>query len=152
MSLTGGEVEKRVERFVERCRERGIRVTHQRIEIFRELAATLEHPSADVVFQRVRGRLPTVSLDTVYRTLNLLEQHEVISKVGAVGDRTRFDANTDRHHHFICAACGLIRDFSCGEFDALEAPPAVRSIGAVSSIRVEVKGVCSACRRRKKDR
>ena len=66
-----------------------------------------------------------------------------------MADRTRFDANTDQHHHFFCSECGLIGDFSCREFDELKAPPEVLSVGEVNTIRVEVKGVCSECRRRR---
>ena len=146
--MTSTDVEQRVRGFVERCRERGIRITHQRLEIFRELAKTEEHPSADALFERVRKRLPTVSLDTVYRTLSFFGEHDMISKVGGVGGRARFDANTDPHHHFICSACGLIRDFSCREYDGLRAPPEVLSLGDVKSVRVEVQGVCSQCRRK----
>ena len=58
---------------IERCKEvlkaAGVRVTHQRLEIFREVASSTAHPDAETVFRGVRDRLPTVSLDTVYRTL-----------------------------------------------------------------------------------
>jgi Fur family transcriptional regulator, peroxide stress response regulator len=150
MPLTPADVEKRTGRFVEQCRELGIRLTHQRLEIYRELAKTEEHPAAEAIYNRVRKRMPTVSLDTIYRTLNLLEQKGVISKVGAYGDRTRFDATIDPHQHFVCTKCGLIQDLYCREFDGLETPRTVASVGEVQSIHVELRGVCSSCRLRRK--
>jgi len=59
----------------------------------------------------VRRRITAISLDTVYRTLRLFEGKRLLSRVSCSGDRARFDANTDRHHHFICTKCGGVRDF-----------------------------------------
>ena len=97
------QAEKRVADFVEVCRRQGVKATHQRTEILRELAGTQEHPDAETIYARVRQRIPAISLDTVYRTLRLLEEKGVIARVGSMRDRTRFDANTDRHHHFVCS-------------------------------------------------
>ena len=66
--------------FVEHCRDAGIKATHQRQEIYVELAHTEEHPDAETVFRRVRLRIPTISFDTVYRNLRTLEEHGVIQK------------------------------------------------------------------------
>ena len=145
MALKDKDAEKRVAHFVERCRRLGIRVTHQRLEVFRELAGSEDHPSADCVFRSVRRRVPTVSLDTIYRTLNMLAEEGVIARVGALSDRARFDGNADRHHHFVCTKCGLIRDLYCRDFDDLSPPQGVSSMGKVKSIHVEIRGVCSSC-------
>ena len=128
-------------RLIPQCYERYV-------EIYRELVQCDEHPDAETLFNRVRTRLPTVSLDTIYRTLNLLEQKGVLARIDSVGDRTRFDANTDPHHHFVCTQCGRIEDVYCDEFDGLRPPQAVTSIGEAISIRVEIRGVCAACRSR----
>ena len=64
------------------------------------------------VFEGVRERMPTVSLDTVYRTLWWLKDLGLITTLGSSRERTRFDANLSRHHHFVCVQCGLTRDFS----------------------------------------
>ena len=65
MKIKKKEVEQRMQHFETVCRDEGIKLTHQRIEIFREVAQTGDHPDADQVFQHVRDRVPTVSLDTV---------------------------------------------------------------------------------------
>ena len=82
-------VESRLAAFAVMCREHGIVATHQRTEIYRELAGTTEHPSAEAIYKRVRARIPAISLDTVYRTLRLLEAKGVISRVGFAEDRRR---------------------------------------------------------------
>ena len=66
MKIKKKEVEQRMKHFETICRDKGVKLTHQRIEIFREVAQTGDHPNADQVFQRVRKRMPTVSLYTLY--------------------------------------------------------------------------------------
>ena len=124
-------------------------MTPQRREIFRVLAASEEHPDAETIFRRVRRRMPTISLDTVYRTLWTLVEVGLIRRIASLSDRARFDANVDRHHHFVCAECGLVRDFYSRQMDELAAPDAVKAMGAVASRHVEFRGVCVRCRNRK---
>jgi len=139
------DIEQRMARFSETCRKSGAKLTHQRMEIFREVAQAGDHPDAEKVFQGVRERMPTVSLDTVYRTLWWLKELGLIKTLGPPRERTRFDANLSRHHHFICIQCGLTRDFYSDKFDKLKLPKTVQSIGYAEMTQVEVKGVCHKC-------
>lgn len=138
-------VEERLAAFTAHCRKVGLKATHQRTEIYRELASTEEHPDADTVYERVRKRIPALSLDTVYRTLRLLEEKGVISRVGSIGERTRFDANTDRHHHFVCTQCGRIGDFYSESLDRFSVPHEVSEMGCVDAVYVELRGRCRKC-------
>ena len=139
------EVQRRVEAFAEATRKAAVKLTHQRLEIFREVAASLEHPDADTLFRKVRRRVPTVSLDTVYRTLWLLNDLGLIRTLGPRRESVRFDANLEHHHHYVCVQCGLARDFESAELNALRVPEAVKSLGSVSGTQVEVRGVCERC-------
>ena len=139
------KTERRVAEFIDECRRQGDKATHQRTEILRELAATQEHPDAETVYARVRQRIPTISLDTVYRTLRMLEDKGVIARVGSMRDRTRFDANTDKHHHFVCAQCGMIGDFYSDVLDRFPVPREVAEMGSVDGIHVEFRGRCRKC-------
>jgi Fur family transcriptional regulator, peroxide stress response regulator len=149
MTVSQAEVEHRVQEFAQVCRRRGMKVTHQRREIFRELAASVEHPDAETVYQVVAQRVPSISRDTVYRTLATLETEGLIRKVSPLVERARYDANLDRHHHFVCMVCGLVRDFYSDELDRLPLPPAAKTFGEIESAQVEVRGICSACAQRK---
>ena len=145
MIISKKELEQRMARFTETCRKSGAKLTHQRMEIFREVAQTGDHPDAEKVFQGVRERMPTVSLDTVYRTLWWLKGLELIATLGSSRERTRFDANLSRHHHFVCVQCGLTRDFYSDKFDKLTLPESLQSIGHVETTQVVVKGLCLKC-------
>jgi len=144
------DIEQRMASFNEACRKSGAKLTHQRMEIFREVAQTSDHPDAEKVFRGVRERIPTVSQDTVYRTLWWLKELGLITTLGPPRERTRFDANLSRHHHFVCIHCGLTRDFYSGKFDNLKLPESVQSIGYAEMTQVEVKGVCLKCAAKEK--
>jgi Fur family peroxide stress response transcriptional regulator len=146
------EIEHRMMRFEQVCRSAGVKITHQRIEIFRQVAQTSDHPDVETVYRGVRKRVPTMSLDTVYRALWLLSDLGLITTLGPPRERTRFDANLHRHHHFVCRRCGLTRDFYSNAFDGLRLPKAVKTIGSVETTHVEARGVCRDCARKEEAR
>ena len=139
------EIGRRLERFQDACRKAGVKLTHQRLEIFREIAGSTEHPDAETVFRGVRARVPTVSLDTVYRTLWLLDVLGLITTLGPRRESVRFEPNLEHHHHFLCVQCGKAMDFESADLNALEIPPVVRKCGSVMTTHVEVRGYCTAC-------
>ncbi len=148
MAISGDEVRQQVASLAEIFRRQGLKVTHQRMEILKELVRAQEHPSAETVYVRVRRRIPAISLDTVYRTLKLLEEKGIISRVGSMRDRARFDANTDQHHHFICIECGRVGDFHSDVLDRFPVPPEVAEMGSVDGVYVELRGRCRKCQSR----
>jgi Fur family peroxide stress response transcriptional regulator len=150
MVVSKAEVGRRIQRFTEMCRQNGLKLTHQRTEVFRELAGTDTHPDAETIYQAVRRRVPAISRDTVYRTLATLEEQGLVRKAEILASKGRYDANVDRHHHFICTKCGLVRDFYCEEMDHLAIPRAVVSLGRVHSSHVQLRGTCAACAARKR--
>ena len=151
------EIQRRLERLRTALRRSGAKLTHQRLEIFREIASRVDHPGVEAVFRAVKERLPTVSLDTVYRTLWLLNDLGLITTLGPRREGVRFDPNLDRHHHYVCVRCGLVQDFVSPRLAALPVPAAVRGFGSVEGVQVEVRGLCRRCSstgagRRKKER
>ncbi|NQT62468.1 MAG: transcriptional repressor [Candidatus Marinimicrobia bacterium] len=138
-------VEVRLDYLKTVCRQANMRVTHQRLEIFREVAMTGDHPNAEQVFKGVRQRLSTISLDTVYRTLWMLVDLGLITTMAPGRRRARFDANLDQHHHFVCNQCGLTRDFYSSEYDQLTPPEMINTYGYAQKTQVEVLGLCYEC-------
>lgn len=134
-----------LERFKTISQDKGLRLTHQRLEILRELVGAKDHPSAEMVFGRVRRRLPTISLDTVYRTLSTFDELGLIMRVPVTGDQGRFDADTSPHHHFVCSRCKAIYDFFWDEFDRLTLPLDSEALGRADDRRVVVRGLCTHC-------
>lgn len=126
-------------------RERGQRVTPQRLVIARALEEMQRHATAEVVFSDVARRMPGVSLPTVYATLELLEELGLIRRVATEGGAVVFDPRTDEHHHLACRRCGAIVDVEADiETEALLA--AARNAGFTPDhTQVVVKGLCADC-------
>jgi Fur family transcriptional regulator, peroxide stress response regulator len=138
-------VEEKMAFFSEECKRAGLKLTHQRLEIYRDMASCRDHPSAEIIYQRTRKRIPTISLDTIYRTLANFEAHGLIFRVQTVESQARFDAALEQHHHLICERCGKIADFEWKSLDAAPIPDAITMWGEVNSRRVALLGVCANC-------
>jgi Fur family transcriptional regulator, peroxide stress response regulator len=147
MQIDPSELEARERSFREHCAGRKLPLTPQRLAIFRALAATDSHPTADELFRQVQPVMPSLALGTVYRTLEWLEEHGLISRVHALGEPARFDANLGPHHHLVCVQCGRVVDFCDERVDTL-LPRGRRLRGfRILGHRLHVSGVCAECQR-----
>ena len=149
MHINQKEFEDRIDKFKEILKRSGIKLTHQRLEIYEEVARSVDHPDAETIFKGVRKRMPTVSLDTVYRTLWMLLDLGIITTLGTNHRKTRFDANVKGHHHFVCSNCGKTLDFYSREFDQLKIPNTMKMIGDVQKTQVIIEGICKQCQKKK---
>ena len=91
-------------------REKGIHPSAQRVAVSRYVLATVDHPTADEVWTRVRKKFPMVSRATVYNTLNLFVAKGLLRQFVLAGGRVVFDSNVSNHHHFIEVDTGRIHD------------------------------------------
>ncbi len=124
----------------------GQRFTEQRAAVFRFLASTDVHPTADEVFLTVRRDLPGISLATVYKSLETLVGCGLAVKLTYSDGSARYDGRTDPHHHARCTSCGHVIDIEGGlsreQVDALRS----RAHGfKVTGYRLELSGVCPTC-------
>jgi Fur family peroxide stress response transcriptional regulator len=133
------------EAFTRRLHEAGIRCTPQRWEIYRELAMATDHPTAEDLHARLKPRLPSLSLDTVYRTLATLERHGLTRRVPGAKASARYDALAAPHHHMVCRTCGDIQDFAWEGCDVESLPEAVTDWGQPASASLLVEGTCGQC-------
>ncbi len=102
------------ERLIAKLRERGQRVTPQRLVIHRALAARDQHVSAEEMHRAVSEQLPGTSLPTVYATLELFEQLGLAQRVGTGSGPVLYDSRTAPHGHAICRVCGAVSDLDEG--------------------------------------
>lgn len=145
MNIPKAEINRRIQFFIWSYRQRGMKITHQRMEIFGELAASNEHPDAENIYRMVCKRVPGVSRDTVYRTLSTLKAEGLIRKVESLSESARYDANMDNHHHFVCTLCGMVRDFYSERLNGLPIPKSAQALGKIDSAQVQVRGKCLNC-------
>jgi Fur family transcriptional regulator, peroxide stress response regulator len=127
------------------CRKHGMRLTPQRLEIFNAVDGTRDHPSAFEVYNRVNKLHPSISLDTVYRTLDTFEQWGLLNKLSFLFEKIRYDADLSDHYHIVCTECGNIWDFKWTEFSSIDVPDELSKWGKLNKKDVLVQGICSEC-------
>ena len=139
------KMDQRVQLFIQTCRRRQLKITPQRVGIYRVLIQSKGHPTADLVFKAVKKEFPNISFDTVNRTLSTFAEIGVVDVVETFGGPKRFDPDITDHHHLHCMACGRIIDFEYEGYARLEVPKAIASTFKVISRRVVLKGLCDTC-------
>ncbi|MHC4622981.1 MAG: Fur family transcriptional regulator [Planctomycetota bacterium] len=147
-SAKSSQTEQKLDAFRSKCRQAGLKITPQRIEVYKALVRTDEHPSAEMVFRKVRRTLPNISLDTVNRTLLTLSEIGAAFVVEGTGDAKRFDANLSSHQHFKCIRCRKIFDFYHEPFDKIEVPANIKRRFTVLRKTVYLEGICGMCKKR----
>jgi Fur family peroxide stress response transcriptional regulator len=124
----------------------GQRFTEQRAAVYRYLAHTDVHPTAEEVFFAVREGLPGISLATVYKSLETLVGCGLALKLTFPDESARYDGRTDPHHHARCLVCGKVTDVP-GEIAQTEIEALRRRSGGftVTGYRLQLAGYCSTC-------
>lgn len=125
-------------------RDRGLKVTPQRQCIFRVLHDDHAHPTAESVYEAARAQMPTMSLKTVYATLNDLAAMGEIQQLDFGTGASRFDPNVDAHHHLVCTSCGRVRDLYA-DYGSVRVPRSQLQGFVIGNAEVVFRGLCGTC-------
>ena len=140
------EPEARFEELLSILREKGFRMTPQRLEVIRLLAASKGHPSASQIFETIKKQFPTMSQATVYNTLAVLKDLNQVLEIDLHGD-SHYDGNRpEEHAHLICLNCKKIID---GDFKIeTERVQELEQSSRFQIIRSQITfyGLCPECR------
>ena len=118
----------------------------KRNAILAYLKETKEHPSAEMVYARLKPDFPDLSLGTVYRNLSMFKQQGVIASLGTVSGVERFDGNVKPHVHFVCTGCGTVTDLHGMQIpEELNAAAAREADAAVDQCHLTFHGRCRTC-------
>jgi len=128
-------------RFREFCRLHGCKCTPQRFAVFAYMLGNLSHPTVNQVWESVRGIIPYITRESVFRILCELADFGMVSRMDKI-ESARFDGQTSNHGHLICESCGAIIDFDLPAELQGYAPPA-----GFQANRVELRlsGLCAQC-------
>ena len=99
-----------VQNITELLRSNGFKVTPQRLAVYEALANTKEHPNAEMIFNGLQATYPTMSLATVYKTIDILHEIGLVQILNAGEDSFRYDADVSEHAHIRCVECGRVDD------------------------------------------
>jgi Fur family peroxide stress response transcriptional regulator len=124
-------------------RAKNVPLTHQRLAVYEELAVRHDHPSAESLYESLKKAYPSLSLATVYKTLQTLHEMGMVARVDSPAAQARYDAIVETHHHAVCASCGRIEDVFDQRLDRL---PATEVAGfKIEGHSVHFHGLCAAC-------
>ncbi|MEW6243488.1 MAG: Fur family transcriptional regulator [Bacillota bacterium] len=131
----------------ERLRERGLKVTPQRMAIYRTLCETTAHPTAETIWEKVKEEFPAISFNTVYTTLGILERTGLIQRLHVGENVAHYDADISPHVHLCCERCGRVRDLHKAEVDLKDVADSIRARTgyAISKIELNLYGICPEC-------
>lgn len=126
-----------------KLKDKGVLVTIQRSAILEFLQDNTEHPTAEEIYQSLRGKYPALSRATIYNTLDLLKQHGLIQEITIERNKAHYDYKTEPHHHFLCSHCARIYDV------AMEKIPCKREEWVdghkMEAAWLYMTGTCAAC-------
>ncbi|MEK6559653.1 MAG: transcriptional repressor [Planctomycetota bacterium] len=134
-----------VEKLTKTLRNNGMKITPQRLMIFKILENNTSHPSAEEVFKRVKKIYPTVSFTTIYKTLETLRDLGEVQELIIDEDRKHYDPNTDIHHHIICSNCKKILDIFEDFSQHVKMPDTLKKDYTVSGFQISFHGICKDC-------
>jgi len=106
-------------KIVETLKLHSLKATPQRLVIMQVFAESKEHPTAEQIFEKVQSTHPTISLGTIYKTLETLHEAGLAVKVNVADSAQRWDAKLNPHHHIVCSDTGEIIDFEDEKLDQL---------------------------------
>jgi Fur family transcriptional regulator, peroxide stress response regulator len=138
--------ENLIDLVIEKIKEKGGRVTIQRLAIINVLLR-LEHPTAEEIYQFMKKEFPTLSFTTVYNTLHSLHEMGILREY-RFGEASRFEMVEHTHHHFLCLSCGKMEDIEESDIEIVPKSP-LSSRFQVKSTEVVLKGVCGSCQQSK---
>ena len=130
---------------VEALRRKGYKATPQRVAICRYTIPLRDHPSAKKIYEIVRKQYPTVSLATVYNTIDVLKELHMLQELPMIDGDTRFDPNVEVHINLVCLQCGSIRDFDSRAIEDMVTKVAKTARFDVRGQSLAVYGVCQDC-------
>jgi len=123
--------------------KRGVKPTFQRLCVLEFLEQNCEHPTADMIYESLIKKMPTMSRTTIYNTLNLFLENGLVAPITITGTEVRYEIATVQHHHFLCLKCNRIYDVdvqcplcSNGEIEGHQ----------IQEIHGYFKGMCKNCR------
>ena len=126
-------------------REKKLKLTPQRIAVYKYLMGTKEHPSAEIIYKALQKDYPTMSLATVYKALKTLVEVNLIQEINVGEGNFRYDGNSSEHCHIQCLHCGRVDDLEEMDSKSLNEKAETHSKYKIVSNKIYFYGICEDC-------
>ena len=137
-------------KITELLREKGFKVTPQRLAVYEVLSRTKAHPNAETIYNKLQPNYPTMSLATVYKTLDILSEIGLVQVLNVGEESFRYDANTESHPHVHCVQCGRVDDiFDVDDSEFMERLTQ-KTAYQLTGKQLYFYGICPSCQKKQK--
>lgn len=135
-----------LEKFITDCKRMGVKITPQRLVIYKALAAKAKHPTINEIYEEIKKDYPSLSLNTIYKTIQLFIELGMVSQFTSREGVIRYEVKLSPHHHVLCLKCRKIHDVFDSLLDELKISQPLK--GGFEIIRHDVifYGYCSECK------
>ncbi len=124
----------------QRCLDAGLKMTGPRKTILKVLGESQDHPSVEVVYERAKALDSSISIATVYRTLNMLDELDLVTRHEFNESFSRYETNMEHHHHLIDLETGQVIEFQNQELEILKEKIALEMGFELVDHRLELYG------------
>jgi Fur family peroxide stress response transcriptional regulator len=138
-----------MEQLAEILKAKKLKVTPQRLAIYKVLYETSSHPTAEDIYTALRQSHPTMSLATVYKTLDALKKSDLATELNIGDDSSRYDATIKSHPHMICLSCGKVIDLHTDSLKGFKENVQKETDFDIVSEKVYFYGTCKDCKSKK---
>ncbi|MBU3143536.1 Fur family transcriptional regulator [Clostridium sp. CF012] len=128
-------------------REKKLKLTPQRIAVYKYLKSTKEHPSAEVIYKALQPTYPTMSLATIYKALKTLVAVELIIELNVGEGNFRYDGNMTTHPHVQCLSCGRVDDIEGISFPNVIEEVKSHTTYEILASKIYFYGLCKVCQK-----
>ncbi|MFA5015295.1 MAG: transcriptional repressor [Actinomycetota bacterium] len=135
-----------MESFILLCKKNNLKITPQRSLIYKELVGSKDHPSAETLYKKVKRIFPTISFDTVYRTLLTFSKIGIADILTLPGEPKRFDGDKNKHYHFRCIKCDDIIDINDSS-NIIKIPESISRKFDILNSKIIFEGICDKCKK-----
>jgi Fur family transcriptional regulator, peroxide stress response regulator len=135
-----------LEKLLSLSKEKGLKLTPQRMVIFRILSECNQHVTVDQVYQKASAEYPMLSPATVYRNMEQMVESYLLKHLDLGGSSMRYDTNLEEHHHFVCTECGVVCDVYLDNINySLDESRSPLGKVQINSLDLHLQGTCGEC-------
>ncbi len=127
-------------------KEKKLKLTPQRLAVYKYLMSTNDHPSAEIIYKALQPEYPTMSLATVYKALKTLVEVNLVQEINVGEGNFRYDANSEEHAHIQCINCSKVTDLENVSFSDLNKTAEENSEYKILSNKIFFYGLCKDCK------
>ncbi len=135
-----------MENLIKFLKESNCKITPQRIAIYNILKESNDHPNAEAIYKKLEPTYPTISLATIYKSLELFDQLGLIQVINIGENSFRYDCKAYSHPHLICSICHKVEDLNVDYFKDLTETVETATNYKISKQQLSFYGVCPQCR------